>query len=1096
MFSVAKYLMFRRMIRCTFCLWALLMNILCTPHVESAVSSPKRTLLILVTLDGNETLQGFFIDPVLKQELETSGWKIEGRGIEEVSRQHFEAADAVVLLQEPYRVNLKGVQALRNLAPELDRYLRGGGGLLVIFDDRYFQVFDPVNELLSPYGASVVREAVVESNAANITHLRNDDKITVVRTRNINGDHPVTRGITSMAFPQSENGKDSYPAVLTREWIPLVRGEATSRSEDIWAANLPSSYPSEPVLIAAREIEKGKLIYFGAHSSLTFLHGSHSRWDDGYFLKEGMRKFFGQALDWLSKAPGLAKGEIPPLKGNPAATTEIKTVPLDQQKPIDTWKRGVIVLLEQEPASLEPWVSSLAGKLDWVALSLPEKLMPEEKDYSRWKEACRQASRPDFLAIPAATVLDEFQNNGTILYPTSWPIRRKSRLFNSISRELVGHPVLLSPNENPWPVENIGGFQGFPLVEYEGDHIRHLNLDTFRALQSEDWFMTPHVVFKSIEPEALAGVMEQQGYRTLVPSRNLEEVPLHLPFLFHNERNVAVSRGPQIRQAGLVGPGLVDDPWEGLYYLWKGPEDHARYAMDVQELSPEAEVRIYRDRLLWRRYMPGSKEWVHSLEFASTESLHSYWMEVWQGDTLQAISAASRSRNFSYWAHGGGDRMNLYHAVMRESPTGGVMVFGKRLTGYGGFNPNLGWGDTVAVRPAVDGRIAGPAGHEWGIPSGGIDSLRFSPQIQCKNAREFLVSKPRRIGYSMVTEDAAILHETVERKEGKSGNVRTVEPAEFIKAETTYAIPVWEPDGLVTVVVDTTITALQDLDLGKAPSVQLVEFIGRSPGSFGQVTAGNAAGKETTAIATAPTRHNGNWFLIHPDPLGAVLLATLDERDCSLTTQGSSKGPNVKFAINLDNPVWRKGEVIHVRYAFALLNGEEKDAVEIAGKAVATWRGNRDVLQLQTGNLQRLAGYAELFTSGTGWISGSIAPGDRVVPLLCKIDGASERLPAYGQLGSATWTPLGQEDASVYLTIPTPASGSFRAGRLLNCSNPEIQVDVKEISARQIELWVHNPTLFRQTGKLEESGLIPCAPESPELSLQPGEEKLLSFARK
>ncbi|AHF94819.1 hypothetical protein OPIT5_27660 [Opitutaceae bacterium TAV5] len=1091
----------------TLCLFALPVGLSYSAAASTTppASGSKRTLLVLVTIEGNENLQGFFVDPWLQQELEARGWVIEGRGIEEACREHFEAADAVVLLQEPYGVNIKGVEALRRLAPELDRYLRGGGGLLVIFDDRYFQVFSPVNELLAPYGARFVREAVIDSNPENVSALKNDDGVTLFRTRNLAANHPVTAGIAAMEFPQTENGKDSYPVMLSPEWTPLVRAEKTARSEDIWAVDRRGNYETEPVLAAARIVDQGRLVVFGAHSSLTFLHGSHDRWDHGHFLKAGMADFFVRTLDWLDESPSSAHGKMPALTGNPTPATDLRPVPAEQQAPATDWKKGVIVILDEEPASLEQWVGALRGKLDWVALVLPDTAIPEEADFARWKSLCAQASRPDFLVIPGGKVLDSFRNPMAALNPDKWPVRRTQRAINHIAREIGGHPVLLTPDENPWPVENIGGFQGFALAEYRGGALHRLNLETFRKLQAGDWFLAPQVVFYETGPEAVAAALEQGAYRTQVPAREVKDVPLKMPFLFHNKRNVVVSRGPEIRQAALTGDSLVDDPWEGLYYLWRGPQDHAVYSMDVHSLPENAEVRIYRDELLWRRYVPGERNWQHKIEFASTESLHSWWMEIWDGDRLDAISPVSRSRNYVNWAHGGGDRMNLYHSVAISDPKGLIVAHGQRVSGIGGLFFFLGWGDTLAPRPAIT--EAYPAGHEWGIPSGGIEYIRFAPQIHTGGIREYTVSKPRRIGYAMVSENASVLHETVDRKEALVDGVRTVAPAELVTAQTTFTVPVWEPEGLVSIIVDMTLTPLRDLDPDAASSIQLAEFVGRLKGSFGQVAVGRSTSAQPMAeklfnMGPAAGRHTGQWFMLHPDPLGSLLIGGLDDRSYSLQVTASSKGPRGRFYLHPEKRVWKRGDAISVRFVVAITSGQESDPPALAADAMRAWLGEGTGLRLDSGKVKAHSGYLEMVAEN-GFVSGTLAPsGYRVVPLTCKIGGGSDRLPAYGMslagTTEGTWIPLGQEGGYIYHTIPTRTGRPLKAGLPVNCTNPELQVDVKRITDAAVEFWIHNPTAIEQRGRLSPSGLMvegAAASASEDLTLAPGEERLVVFRR-
>ncbi len=1068
------------------------MVLLCAGSLVGAPSdstpTAKKTLLVLANLEGNENLGGHFVDPTLEKALVAKGWRMELRGLHEVGPGHYAAADAVVYYQQPYAANRAGVATQRAFAPGFVDFLKSGGNTLVLFDDRYFQVFEPVNEWLEPLGAKLVREQLFDSNAANTGVLKVDREIAYVLTRNLNREHPVTRDIEVFAAIKRVGGELTYPLVVDASWTPLVSGEKTARSEDTWARK-ESSYPSAPVLIATRPVGKGSLTVSGIHSTGNFLHGSHRRFDGGFFLRNGNAAFLLNWIEWAGSRSVRTTGAMPPKTSEGAALIELK--PVTNQVPRTTWQRGFILDLAERPSSLDAWRAALHGRVDWVAVSVAAEAMPDAEQFAAWRAMCEAASDERLRFYPAGRVRDSFGNAVVVIAPETWPVRRHQRAVNHIAREINGHPVLVDVHRNPWPVENIGGFQGFPLATYR-DGVCDFDLTTFRFLQAEDWFLIPHVVVEGSSPEAVSGLLDRGMYLTHVPAESPARLMEHLPYLFHNPRVAFVSKGPRILRAALAGPGLVEDPWEGEYYLWSGSNDEARYHAVVEGLGKGAQVRVYRNRLLWRQYPAKAGRWELDLPFQSTEASHSYWMEVWSGAEPVAVSTASRSRPGRHSAHGGGDRMNLYHSMAEPGPDGNLMMRGERVFHHGFYGFNTGWGDTLDLRPPVKARDWTPDGYEWGFPTLGVSRLRLTPHLRLPGGAEFGVAKPRRAGYALSSEEMVILRETVDRKEVTIDGKRGVAPTTHLSAHTTYAIPPWTLDGVSTMLVTTTLRTKRDVTIPPGEPVRWVEVITRSPKSWATLSL-RSGGAWRHLERNGTASHTGRFeaAALWPDPLQSFALIPQPGATTTFQIRDTrDQGPVLALSTPLAGGDWDENSPITFSYLYAASAGETKDIEAVLEPALALWspKDTSKLLNLSRGRLRDWFGFPRVAAEGAAvaYRVGTI-PERLVLPV--EIDGLNERWPAW--LAGDSWRPLAQLEDKGYATHRPAASGAtFRAGSLVTVSEPSIQIDVRRLGDGAVNLWVHNPTA--RPLRFEIAPVL--ATGKPQtLRLNPGEDREVRF---
>lgn len=1065
----------------------------------------SRELLVLVTTTGNENLRGFVIDPILEQSLAANGWRVTGCGYGQLTPAHLDAADAVVMIQQPYSTNVEGLREFEEAAPLIYNYIESGGGALFILDDRYFLVFEPANRFLERFDVQVPRHAIIERDETRMGTLERSRTVNYIRTRNLNRAHPITAAIQELVVPVGRDRQMLHPVVWGPDtgWEAVVRAEKTAWSHDHETGG-DVSYETEPVLMAIREWDTtgGRLAILPMHSTLGFLHGSHPRWDEGFLFQNGQLALLVNSIEWIAAAAHTGRGEMPQVDMTEGMYTDFPPVPNEGRDRLDVWQDGVLVQLEARPteAELHRWRDQLAPHLSWAALILPESEVPTAEAMDDWQALCAEVSTDDFLLIPSAHTQDSFENVVAALNPQQWPARRRARAVNHISREVLGHPVLLQPEDNPWPAVNIGGFQGIVFAEYAQGALYRDYSALFRRLQAEDWFLIPHVLFRDSTPEQVADQMAHGAWRAQVASPTPSAVPEHLPYLFHNVRITSLTRGPVFRHAVLAGPGLVEDPWEGAYYLWNGPGDRAEFLLELEQLPANARVEVLRNGRVWRRYKPETEDFSVALPLASTEASHTYWAEVWVDDECVAVSPFARTRARDHWAHGGGDRMNLYHNMIFDHPRGFMTLRDRLATLSGGVLFNLGWGDDARLKSATPSYLRSPAGREWGPPSGGIRSMRFAPYIRRDGVTEYNISKPDRAGYVLAAEEMAIIEETLDRKEMTIDGVRRVVPAEWLAARTRYFIPRWENFGIVMTMVEVEVEALQDLTDDANLPVRLLNLVARVDDWYRQIIVQTEAEQVMVYLPgqedNAPLQIDGfKQGLMYPDPMGAVIIQVLDDAEYQLRAGPSGNaGPRLQLWTDVPGGL-AAGETFQRRFLVALTSGHYGDGVDEALAAMGVWRADAARrLNLSQGTFTEWAGLLRL-EAADGVASGQVDVPPARMYLPVSVAGMHDFQPVYWRdTESNDMVLLESLDGIAYRSLPTGQQHAFVVGPALAGSYPALRIDPVELSSRHFSAWVHNPTDEMIQVTLSPSTVLPFEAPPKHLRLQPGEDRLVTWA--
>jgi hypothetical protein len=192
------------------------------------------------------------------------------------------------------------------LADALDRYLKRGGGFILIPAPSYYGAEDFVlrlNPVLDKYGCKLLSEIPLDPSAEK----------TIVRvlgyrylkTTNINK-HPVTEGIKELWLPLdfANSYLRTHTMGISPEWESVVNGEISTVSYPFnkLAHNIkePGTYRSEPPFLAVRQVGKGRMAVFTTASRYFIFDAYHWAHGSGFVMKNGGLKLMTNLFKYVS----------------------------------------------------------------------------------------------------------------------------------------------------------------------------------------------------------------------------------------------------------------------------------------------------------------------------------------------------------------------------------------------------------------------------------------------------------------------------------------------------------------------------------------------------------------------------------------------------------------------------------------------------------------------------------------------------------------------------------------------------------------------------------------------------------------------------
>ena len=220
-----------------------------------------------------------------------------------------------------------GTKAIdKKLGKEIKKYIKNGGGFLLIPGPSYYGVEDftiQLNPWLQQFGAELLNE--IPRDLVNQKELIRVLAYRYLKTANF-ADHKVMDGIDNIYLPLdfSNNFIRTHTMKVdkTKGWEVLINGEkscSTHPFKEYRSGNpAPGVYNSEPPFLAVRNLGKGKLAIFTTASRYMIFDAYHWAHGSGFVMEKGnCLKLMSNLFDYLAgNSKFLATKTVPKIKNS------------------------------------------------------------------------------------------------------------------------------------------------------------------------------------------------------------------------------------------------------------------------------------------------------------------------------------------------------------------------------------------------------------------------------------------------------------------------------------------------------------------------------------------------------------------------------------------------------------------------------------------------------------------------------------------------------------------------------------------------------------------------------------------------------------
>ena len=192
------------------------------------------------------------------------------------------------------------------LAAALDRYLKSGGGFILIPAPSYYGAEDFVlrlNPVLKKYGCKLLseipRDPSSEKTVVRVLGYR------YLKTTNLKK-HPVTKGIKELWLPLdfANSYLRTHTMGISPEWESVVNGEFTTITYPFnkLSRNIkePGTHRSEPPFLAVRKVGRGRIAVFTTASRYFIFDAYHWAHGSGFVMNNGGLKLMTNLFKYVS----------------------------------------------------------------------------------------------------------------------------------------------------------------------------------------------------------------------------------------------------------------------------------------------------------------------------------------------------------------------------------------------------------------------------------------------------------------------------------------------------------------------------------------------------------------------------------------------------------------------------------------------------------------------------------------------------------------------------------------------------------------------------------------------------------------------------
>ncbi|MBT4823129.1 MAG: hypothetical protein HON70_45910 [Lentisphaerae bacterium] len=655
--------------------------------------------------------------------------------------------NAVVALDFPTIEKHRDVATeIRAVEAMLHEYVREGGGLLLTSAIESSQWglernTEELNRFLAPLGAQVNLEQVYEKNP--ILRLpKPNPRSSISRlawTGNVS-EHTLTEGVKGLIYPTDPGSMCYYthPVRADDTWSILLRASDTACSittplgtKNSRKEQTPGTWEEAPPLLAARQVQKGRIALWPTIPSATIIDGYHEFWGRGLIMTESDtnhpssgERLIRNLLEWLTAPSRNTFGgfKAPPRKEEKEAG--LHRIPWDKirlpKRQFAGTHKGLIGLksnLSTGTDSPEAMIKAAqAAGYDFAAFSEDlEELTPEE--IGALIALCAKYRSDTFQVFSGFVYRDASGNSWQVFgTDTHWPKdgwwqdkdAKTIAKNNVIFRGYQFFPVIMvHPNKNPEKPWFQGNFKGLAVYTYDNGKLVDDATDVYTRLQGDNYRLFPVVLHFVRSVEDVARAATPSLPQTYAPWPELSDIlsAFSRTSPMHKGNHVFqwpqfVSSAPQVDLFRVVNFGTSD----------LAIPDNDRFRLQVRLRADVGleEVRISDAGIPWRRLLPkGQKELAieldgfhdrtHHFIITATDTQGGKLISSCIGTSVQELNVPRCTDNLNTYLAGKFEAVDVF-------PIRGLENYIFIQSGTFGYFPKLA-GLKQLERPAIDQRL-------------------------------------------------------------------------------------------------------------------------------------------------------------------------------------------------------------------------------------------------------------------------------------------------------------------------------------------------------------------------------------------------------
>jgi hypothetical protein len=786
---------------------------------------PKKKSILLLAADSGEGQFMRLADPELRKRLSRDGISLHESFISQVKTSELDLFDSILIMRTPVPGHAKGDFAVfKKLIPHLKRFVRNGGGLVMMFAECYGKTVASLNKLGKEFGIEFAFNKLTEHNESKVCTMPN---------------MPEGKLIKCEVAPQAPFGREEKPLYVITEGGHGTQA-LTCLPDDNWESVLltspecvsepfPEGYYAgggkeviqSPELCVYREFGDGRIVAFPSSSPVWIASCFLPRWEE-FILKQEFGhgyEFLRDMLLWTAEngsgsvadALNIIKNRI----SGKGTEFSFKAVSASHRDEICSYKSykcwiGFIPLSK----TIDDIIAA-AQVYKFAFLVILHNF--NDLDKGKWDSLCKKYSmlgqKNGMIIMPGYEQLDGEGNYSVVFNVEELPEQRykypNSNLLEDLLVKLNSYTAVFArPEDNRLPVWRHGGYNQLEVSGEDG-------VDLYRERISSGAFLGPLHISRGQLPG------EEQFFNVLLAD-SLENVPTALS---ENRHFNYISSGPVINTFFFKGDRIVEDDWEGYWLEWEeGRSAEVEISVSSEEILTSIELFNGDESLM--RFKPYATYFKTVVIIPLRHDLRLHLAATDRSGARILASYPLYTRNRLFWAHMGSDQMNDYHNVFVPDPEGSMGICDQFYEPCGFVTCGFGWGDYVRITSPVPWKDIMPQGMEVSSLIGNFKSFHPSPFIKKENGFDFLNNHKRRLGNC--NQNMHVVHSysdscwldaaegetwhSVSGKEFKPS--RTIRRSGLWLTKAKYVIPRWNPYESSEVFANMEILWLQDHTFG------------------------------------------------------------------------------------------------------------------------------------------------------------------------------------------------------------------------------------------------------------------------------------------